>query len=317
LKTFAALAGSVLLSASAGAAAYDRGDANFTGSLASNNGAVSPTGTLAIQPYIYYSETRREFDNQGNRHAVQPSRSWRSIIVTTYSLTNALSVAVVPSFSRSSSNGAVADSFRLGDTTLRFQYMLQAPNADGTRPAISLAASHRFATGKYDRLGNNPLIATGTGAEVNTLGFFYQQYAWLPNGRPLRLRANVNWSPRPGLVGIRHESAYGTERGFTGMARPGVSVNALLAAEYSINKVWALATDLIYTHASGTWLNGTDAAGQPVNRMGNAGSQWAIAPAVEYTLNGNVGFIAGTQFAFAGRRTGATVTPQASVVVVF
>lgn len=317
LNHLAALAGGALLLASANVAANDRADANYTGSLASNNGAVSPAGTLVVQPYVYYSETRHTFDANGKRHATDPSRSWRSIIVTTYSLTNELSVALVPSFARSSANGSVADSVRLGDTTLRFQYMLQAPNADGTRPAMSLAASHRFATGKYHELGNNPLISTGTGAEVNTLGFFYQQYVWFANGRPLRVRANVNWSPRPGLVGVRHESVYGTNRGFTGSARPGASLNGLLAAEYSFNKTWVLAADLIYSHASGTWLNGTDGDGQPVDRMSKAGSQWAIAPALEYHVNANVGFIVGSQITFAGRRTGAPVTPQASVVLVF
>lgn len=317
LKHLAALAGGALLCASASVAANDRGDANYTGSLASNNGAVSPAGTLVVQPYVYYTETRHDFDADGNRHAVDPTRSWRSIIVTTYSLTNQLSVALVPSFSRSSANGSPVESFRLGDTTLRFQYMLQAPNADGTRPAISLAGSHRFTTGKYHELGDNPLIATGTGAEVNTLGFFYQQYAWFANGRPLRLRANVNWSPRPGLVGVRHESVYGTKRGFTGSARPGASLNALLAAEYSFNTTWVLAADLIYSHTSGTWLSGMDGNGQPVNRMSKAGAQWAIAPAVEYHVNGSLGFIAGSQIAFAGYRTGASVTPQVSAVLVF
>lgn len=317
MKLLAALAGGALLLASTQVAAHDRADANYTGSLASNNGAVSPAGTLVVQPYVYYSETRDSFDEHGRRHAVEPSRSWRSIIVTTYSLTDRLSVALVPSFARSSANGNVANSVRLGDTTLRFQAMLQAPNADGTRPAISLAASHRFATGKYHELGNNPLIATGTGAEVNTLGVFYQQYAWFANGRPLRMRANVSWSPRPGLVGVRHESVYGTSRGFSGSARPGTSLNALVAAEYSFNKTWVLAADLIYSHASGTRLYGKDATGGMVNRLSKAGSQWAIAPALEYHLNGSVGFIAGSQIAFAGRRTGAPVTPQASVVLVF
>jgi hypothetical protein len=312
------LLGVALLGASTAAVAQsnDPSVANFTGSLVSNNAANTKAGTLVVQPYVYYGESRHSFDNAGNRHNATPMREWSSIAVVTYGITDTFSAAVVPSVSRASSAGNRADSFRMGDTTLRFQYQLKAASADGTSPAVALAASHRFATGRHDKLADNPLNGTGSGAEVNTFGLFYQQYLWMPNGRPLRLRGNLSWSPRPDVVGIRGASVYGTERGFIGSAQSGSSSSALVAAEYSIDSKWALAMDVGLLRGSKTWLRGVDANGRSVQRYEKASMRWFVAPALEYSVSPRLGFVAGSEITFAGRNARATLTPQASVIFV-
>jgi hypothetical protein len=299
------------------ATAHDTSDVNWTGSLASLNGATPKAGRLVVQPYVFYSETRNTFDNKGDRHAVTPSRSWRSIAVITYGITDRFAATVTPSVSRASSAGNSTDGIRSGDTAVRFQYMLQAPNADGTRAAFSLVAGHRFAVGRYDRLGSNGFNGGGRGAEGNNFAALYQQWFWLSSGRPLRVRANAGWAPRPGPVSLRGASVYGTGRGFIGSANPGSNVNALLAAEYSINRRWGLAMDLGWSRDSDTRVHGIDGQGFAVSSSSGPSSRWYASPAIEYHLSSSVGFIAGTEIAFAGRNSGASITPQASVVLVF
>lgn len=296
---------------------HDTSDVNWTGSLASLNGATPDAGRLVLQPYVFYSETRNAFDKHGDRHAVTPSRSWRSIAVVTYGITDRFAATVVPSVSRASSAGQSTDGIRSGDTSIRFQYMLQAPNADGTRAAFSLVAGHRFAVGRYDRLGGNGFNGGGSGVEGNNFAALYQQWFWLGSGRPLRVRANLGWAPRPGHVSLRGASVYGTGRGFIGFASPGSNVNALVAAEYSINRRWGLAMDLGWSHDSDTRVLGIDGRGFAVSSSSGPSTSWYASPAVEYHLSSSVGFIAGTEFTFAGRNSAASVTPQASVVMVF
>ncbi|HMH67746.1 MAG TPA: hypothetical protein VK519_07490, partial [Pinirhizobacter sp.] len=66
-----------------------------------------------------------------------------------------------------------------------------------------------------------------------------------------------------------------------------------------------------------TTVHGVDGQGIAISSTNGPAAVWYASPAVEYHLSSSVGFIAGAEFAFAGRNNAASVTPQASVVMVF
>lgn len=295
--------------------------ANFTGPLLTSNAVTLPAGAWLIEPYLIYYKSNAYYDEQGNRHAQSPStRQWQTSIPIYYGVTDRFQVQLGLGGAHAMSGGAHTDGIGAADTTLGMQYMLLAPGEDKKHPAVSLAYSHRFPTGTYDRLDQNPLNAIGNGANVDTFSALMQQYLWLPNGRPMRFRATVSYSLPPSRVNVHGASAYGTPQDFLGGVRLGSSLGISTSVEYSINPQWVLAMDLAYNRDAPSQLRG-------ITGQGNAATQFArrdasrdvysLAPAMEYNFNDRIGIVGGVQFSFAGRNNNAFVTPMAAINMVF
>ncbi|WP_266171653.1 hypothetical protein [Dyella subtropica] len=299
-----------------------RATANFTGPLLTPNAANLPRGLTNIEPYLVYQSSTGTYDGQGRKQdKISDSHQWQLLVPVIYGVTDRLQAQLSLGMTHAYAGGTHTDGARLTDTSAKLQYMLLAPNTDGTRPAISVAFAHRFPTGAYDRLDANPLNGTGNGASINTLALSTQHYLWLPDGRPLRWRSNLSYSLPPSSVGITGKSVYGTPADFRGHVRLGRSLGISLSAEYSIDEHWVLALDLAYDHESSAHLHGmqgqSPVMAQVVDRRDPARSVYSVAPAVEYNVNRNLGVIAGTQFSVAGRHNDAFVAPQVAVNMVF
>ena len=295
--------------------------ANFTGPLLTSNAVTLPAGTWLVEPYLMYYQSNAYYDEQGNRHAQTPGSSqWQTSIPIFYGATDRLQLKLSVGGAHAMSGGVHSDGIRATDTSLGMQYMLLAPGADKKSPAVSLAYSHRFPTGSYDRIDQNPLNAIGNGANVDTFSALLQQYVWLPNGRPLRFRATVSYSLPPSRVDVRGMSAYGTPKDFRGGVRLGSSLGISTAIEYSINPQWVLAMDLAYDRDSSSQLRGIVGQGDaatPFARRDTFRDVYSLAPAMEYNFNDRIGIVGGVQFSFAGRNNSTFVTPMAAVNIVF
>lgn len=295
--------------------------AYFTGPLLTSNAATLPAGTWLVEPYLMYYKSDAFYDEQSNRHTVSPGvRQWQTSIPIYYGVTDRLQLRLGVGGAHSISGGAHTDGIRATDTTVGAQYMLLSSGEDHKNPSVSLAYAHRFPTGTYDRVDQDPLNAIGNGANVDTFSALLQQYVWLPNGRPMRFRATVSYSLPPSPVTVRGMSAYGTPRGFLGNARLGSSLGISTAVEYSINMRWALAMDLAYDRDAASQVRG-------IQSQGSASALWesrspsrdvfSLAPAVEYNFNDRIGIVGGVQFSFAGRNNDAFFTPMAAINMVF
>lgn len=221
---------------------------------------------------------------------------------------------------RSASAGSHSNGFGATDTSVTAQYMLLAPGRDGRDPAVSVNYSHRFPTGKYDQLDENPLNATGNGASVDTLSLLIQQYIWLANGRPLRWRAVASYSLPPARVNVNGLSAYGTPQDFRGYARLGSSLGISTSIEYSFNPQWVFALDLAFNRASASQVKGVQGligTSASFESRSPSRSVYSLAPAVEYNFNDRIGIVGGVQFSFAGRNNDAFVAPQVAINMVF
>lgn len=307
---------------SANAEEAQRPTANFTGPLLTPGAKTASAGSASVEPYLIFNSATSLYDGHGRRQTKEPaSEQWQLVAPFSYGITDRLQGNLTAGVAHASSGSERSDGARVTDTKLGLQYMLKAPNNDGTQPAISVALTHRFPTGDYDRLDANPLNGTGNGASVNTANLFSQHYVWLPNGRPLRWRANVAYSPSPDRITVRGVSVYGTPADFRGHVRLGDSVGLSTSVEYSIDEHWALALDVAYDRYSSSRLVGVQRSGteivESINRLDPARSVYSLAPALQYNFSDRVGLIAGVHFSVAGKHNDAFVAPQVAVNIAF
>jgi hypothetical protein len=295
--------------------------ANFTGPLLTPNPMTVPKGTLVVEPYLMYYKSDSAYDSQGNEQSSKPGvRQWQTLVPMFYGITDRFQVQASFGAAHAMSGGSSTDGWGVTDTTIGAQYLLLSPGADRKGPAVSLNYSHRFPTGTYDRLSENPLNGIGSGANVDKFSLMAQQYVWLPNGRPLRFRAVASYSLPPGRVDLKGASSYGTPQDFRGGVRLGHSFGISTSVEYSINPQWVLAMDLAYDRTGASQLRGIQErsdASTAFEKRSPARNVYSLAPAVEYNFNDRFGLIGGVQFSFAGRNNDAFVTPMAAFNMVF
>lgn len=282
-------------------------DAWWTGPILAASGATLPRGHYLIEPYFY--------DAIGSQSNGLGSSSY-----LLYGLANGLTVGTIPTAGFNKlSNGPSSSGVGIGDITLLAQHRLTQFHEGSSLPTSAVVVEETFPTGKYDQLGDRLSNGLGAGAYTTTLGFYPQTYFWLPNGRILRMRFDVTqaFSTNVRVNGI---SVYGTEAGFSGTAKPGSSLFADPAWEYSLTRHWVLALDAAYRHNWNTRVAGYNATAQsggknPGGVLMNTGSSevFAFAPAVEYNWKSNLGVILGTRVIPASHNTNATVTPVVAI----
>jgi len=316
------LLASALASASACANERSLENVNFMGPLITPNPAGLPQGRWFLEPYLVRVDSNAHYDADGERQrSAQDSGAWAVVMPVMYGFSDRLMGQVNLSASRAESGTGHSGGFRAGDTTARLQYLLQAPSADGTRPAVSLAVSQRLSTGSHDRITGNPLDAQGDGVQRTTVALGVQQVVWMPNGRPLRWRGQLMAGPAPARTALSGASIYGTEAGFQGHIARGSVLGLSVAGEYSFNDRWVGVMELAASRETGQRLIGfmptADGGGRRIDEQRPASRSLSVAPAVEYHFSPSLGLIAGVEITLAGRNTGRVISPQVALGVFF
>lgn len=297
-------------------AAQAHEETNFTGPLVTPAVNTLPVGAINVEPYLIHTHVRGWYGSDGSRHAEKPTlRQWQVALPIVYGLTDNISVQLTLNATRTSVGGQHSDGLRMGDSAVRVQTRLKAPEADGSGLVLAASLAQRLPTGKYHHLDTNPLNGTGEGSKRTTLAFGAQELHWLANGHALRWRGQLAWSPAPGRVRVRGPSVYGTPVGFHGNARPGEAWSASLATEYALDSRWVLVGEAIWNRSSGTRVDGT-ASGHGTHTVYPAHA-FSLAPALEYHFNPRIGLIAGVQFSVGGRNASDYVAPQVALNMVF
>jgi len=294
-------------------------DAWWTGPILAASASTLPQGHFLIEPYLYDSISYARYDDDGDEHDVADTHFLGSQTYMLYGLADRISVGLIPRFGfRDVPSGRDSSGIRVGDVTLQGQYRLT--QYDGKVPTTSIVMQVTLPTGKYDELGEQTSDAMGSGAYSVTLGWFSQYFFWMPNGRILRTRLNLQGTffDDADVDGV---SVYGTPEGFSGQASPGDSYLAIVAAEYSITRNWVAALDVQYQHDSTTSVSGSAPVSTGTTRTIRntfpSTDALSVAPAIEYNFNGNVGIIVGVIWSVAGHNTSANVIPVAAVNIVY
>src|SRR6185312_7371080 len=283
--------------AQAPAARESLNDAWWTGPMLANSAATLPRGHFLLEPYFYEIAAA---------HAV----SFGTRAYALYGLRDGWTVGFIPIGSFANRLPASRSGPGIGDWSLISQVHLTG-SAGTRRPTVSIMFEESLPIAPYDRLGARPSDGLGSGAYATTLGLNTQKYLWLPNGRILRTRFNISeqWSRH---ASVEDASVYGTPDGFRGVALPGREFYADGAAEYSLTRRWVLAMDITYGHNGSTAVRGTR-QGAPVAFDSGSSDGMGFAPAVEYNLSPNLGFLVGVRLLGAGHNTPASVTPALAI----
>lgn len=290
-------------------------DAWWTGPLLAPAAGTLPQGHILIEPYIYDVTTQGEYNASGNRVPAPRIDEFGSLTYINYGLFNRFTVGLIPTFGYNDvSVGPNSAGIGLGDLTVQAQYRLTQFREGHWLPTTSINVQEALPTGAYDKLGARPSDGFGAGAYTTTLGFFSQSFFWLPNGRVLRGRFNVQQG-FSGNVNVQDVSVYGTTTGFRGHANPGSTLLIDLAGEYSLTREWVLAMDAIYRHQGNTAVTGinTLASNQPLQFNSGLSQEFGFAPAVEYNWKRSIGVIFGTRLLGPGKNATHSITPVVAV----
>jgi Putative MetA-pathway of phenol degradation len=240
------------------------------------------------------------------------SQSLRSYSYLLYGVSDRFTLGLIPIFGFNEANGNHTK-FGISDLTFQAQYTVTDFNPDTGMPIIALVLRQSVGTGRYDRL-TEATQAFGAGAGATSLGLFSQDYVWLPNGRLLRVRADVLASVSQ-QAHAQDISVFNTPQGFDGRARPGDAVSLDASLEYSLTRSWVLATDLLYDHGDTTHVDGA-VTGNSLRYALGSSDGFGLAPALEYSWAPNWGVLFATRILTAGRNRPASVTPAIALNVV-
>lgn len=286
-------------------------DAWWTGPILAASAGTLPQGHFLVEPYVY-DVMAPHVDGFG------------SLTYINYGLTDRLTVGVIPTFGYNRVSGGPSSSHvAAGDVSVQAQWRLTQFDPDSGVPTMSINVQESIPTGRFDHLSDHPSDGFGSGARTTTLGWYAQTYFWMPNGRILRTRLDIA-DAFSRSVNIEDVSVYGTGTGVRGQAKPGDVQTVDLAFEYSVTQNWVLALDLLYRHSENTRVTGqflldpaATAHGDDFRSDTGASVSFAVAPAVEYNWNANIGMLFGTRIILGTRTTPATVTPVVALNMVF
>ena len=292
-------------------------EVNYTGTLMTSNPNTVPKGALILTPNLIYLYSNERYDREGQRRQLRHAQTqWQVLLPIAYGITPRLTGKLNLGAAHISENGRHTTAMRATDASVRLQYLLQAPSADGTHPSVSMFLQQNLLTGSYDSLRDHAFEGMGSGAKRTTLSLLSQRVFWLPNDRPLRLRGQLSWSPRPPAVRLRDVSVYSTPRGFRGRYHPGAQLNLSVGAEYSIDPRWVLALDLSANRQGRAWLDGStrhkDGRRSAMQRTDHYSAVYSVTPGIEYNFNQQYGLIVGAQVSVAGHNARGFVSPRAA-----
>lgn len=282
-------------------------DAWWTGPMLAASAGTLPQGHFLVEPYLYDVISPR-------------ADGFGSLTYINYGLTDRLTIGMIPTFGFNRVSGGLDSSHvGIGDVSVQAQWRLTQFDPDSGLPTMSINVQESLPTGKYDRLGDRPSDGQGSGAHTTTLGLYMQTYFWMPNGRILRTRLDLA-DALSRSADIDDVSVYGTSQGFRGRAKPGDVQTADLAFEYSLTQSWVLALDLLYRHAENTRIVGRstpDLSADDIHVDTGPHTSFAIAPAIEYNWNANIGLLLGVRVIPRTRSASATTTPALALNMVF
>jgi len=274
-------------------------DAWWTGPLLAPSAGTLPAGHVLVEPYVYDVITPSSHEHE-----------YGSLTYLIYGVTNRFNVGLIPTFGYNAVGGTSGSSPQFGDVSVMAQYRLLTFHQGSAMPGMAVNVEETLPTGRYDQLGTNSNNGLGSGVYATKASLYMQDYAWLANGRILRIRFNLSHA-FSSVANVRGVSVYNTAAGFSGTAQPGNSDTVDAAAEYSITRNWVAASDVVYNYYGSTFVNGNAGA----MTLG-ASSSYAFAPALEYNWTANAGIIFGARIIPKGFNTAASVTPVFAINMV-
>lgn len=276
----------------------------YTGPLLAPSSSILPPGTSNVQPYLFVTDNYAKFDQHAHSHNIPDLISLKGTVVWQYGFAKRVQASFAPQLIRNSQSGHCSVSF--GDTPVGIQFGLFTETT--YYPGLVFSVVETFPSGVYERL--NPkkggVDATGAGAYSTTLSLNVGKVVWwwFPK-HPMRFRLSLGYQLNSD-VEVDDFNAYGGGFGTDGRVSPGNTFSADFGYEFSFTQKWVFALDVVYVYSSKTTFSGNpgvDFTGAPASVGGPFSDQLSLAPALEYNVSENFGYIAGVWFSPWGRNS--------------
>lgn len=273
----------------------------FTGPLIAPIGTVIPVGHYVIEPLLTIGAITGVYNSHWS--PVSKPNLFNTIlqIETTIGLTQFMDIQIIPEVLYNSSRGHSATLF--GDLPVTLDFQLVGYDKSKWFPAVKLAITETFPTGKYKKLN-----AHKNNTDISGLGSFstapiivlYKIYQ-VAKEHFLSVTASFQYTYYA-PVHVKGPSVYNGNTKTHGKVYPGNLSTAIFSFEYTLTQNWVLSLDNVYNHEDKDRFRGNPGNGKKATRVGRPSSeQLSFAPAIEYNFNEYSGLIAGVWFTAVGR----------------
>ncbi|MES2255464.1 MAG: hypothetical protein V4559_10520 [Pseudomonadota bacterium] len=283
----------------------------WTGTLLGVSPGAPRAGLFVVEPYILVKHGTGSFDGRGDWHpGAADEDQLKMFSLVMYSFTDRLSFQMFPTIGRKL--GSHGSDIGAGDLPIRIKYRILDGGSEIWKPSTSLGFGITLPVGKYNHLKNSS-DGIGGGAFSLTEQIVLQSI-FLSGPFPNRMRVWASVSEPLHSVGLQGISSYGTDQGFIGSVFPSITAQVGWADEFAISKVWVLSLDVVQDFGKSAHLH--DNRTSRLSRT-SWGSNFSIAPAIEYNLTEMTGLLVGVQIPISGHNAASTVVPQIALNLIF
>jgi hypothetical protein len=276
----------------------------YTGPLITGSANNVPKGKWNIEPYLYFLLNHAQYDDDRNSIDIPNVWNIRPLGLLQTGLTSWLDFTVIAYGQFNWREGKYAQGFGDFNSVFGVQLATETPST----PAMRLTIGETFPTGRYQRLDpkKGGIDAFGSGAYQTVLGFIISKVFWKNPLHPTRIRLAASYSIPNHDVEVKNFNAYGGGFGTRGNVCVGQTLNLDLGVEASLSQHWVLATDVAYTYSRESTFKGKPGValtGGPASVGAPSSDQLSLAPAIEYNVSEQGGFIGGIWFSITGRNS--------------
>ncbi len=275
----------------------------FTGPLIAPTGIVIPIGNYLIEPLLTLGAITGTYNSHWK--PVSKPNLFNTIlqIETTIGLTQFMDIEIIPEILYNSSRGQSTTLF--GDLPLTLDFQLVGYDKSKWFPAIKLAITETFPTGKYQKLNahKNNTDSSGLGSFSTAPSIVFYKIYQVAKEHFLSVTASFQYTYYA-PVHVKGLSVYNGNNQTRGKIYPGNLSTAIVSFEYSLTQNWVLSLDNVYNHENKDRFKG-NRGNEKKHKFRNVGrpssEQLSFAPAIEYNFNDHLGLIAGVWFTAVGR----------------
>ncbi|QCE32628.1 hypothetical protein FAI41_03000 [Acetobacteraceae bacterium] len=273
---------------------------------------MSGQGHWCVAPMFFGTTPWGNFSDHGHHDtSAKGGNSFSNSWWLAYAVTDKLEVWATPGFDLKWNGGASLSSPQATDTPFGIKYRTSTAYS----PSLTLTLGGQAPTGRWDRL-SNPNDASGAGTWYFNFGVT-MLYTIPVLGHALVGTVWATANQATGQARLHGMSAYGTESGFDGWARPSEFGTAGQDFQYGITKKFGLVLDLVGKWSAPTSVKGWDATGNWTEKKQAWSDQFTVIPGFEYGFTPNLGFVAQVSVPVVGRNSAANLMPEGAFVVYY
>lgn len=275
----------------------------YTGPLITGSANNVPMGHVNLQPYLYFTTNYAQFNKHRHSQSTPNTYILNPLLVFQVGITLWMDFTVIPQSFFKWKKGHNAQEW--GDTSAQVGFQLVKEQR--YVPAFRLIIGEVFPSGKYKWLDSDKMGIDGTGAGVysTSVGLNISKVLWWFKLHPMQVRLASQYLVPNARTRVHGFNSYGGGHHTDGKVKVGNTLSLDLGVEVSLTQKWAFATDFVYTYSNKSSFEGRPGTvhGLPAGNGAPSNDNFSIAPAIEYNVSENGGFIGGLWFSAAGRNS--------------